>query len=242
MNKLTILHEDATKLSLPSNSVDLIITHPPYIGVDTVRYGGESKSQINSSQDLNTMLKLLKKATKEMYRVLKPNGHLIIANGKNENLDMRYVIDVEDDSKFLYADFTIQNSYEFDDFSKVEKMVTESITTWYHFVKGDQSYYNPYMVRKWNMPVWNLPFNNMDDPIDEELSKKYHVVDAMNKQIPERLIQMFSKPGHVVLDPFGGSGLVAVTAVELGRYGITNDISEDQVNSAKQRARLTLGS
>jgi hypothetical protein len=35
--------------------------------------------------------------------------------------------------------------------------------------------------------------------------------------------------------------MVAVTAVELGRIGITNDISEKQTEAAHKRAELTLG-
>jgi DNA modification methylase len=63
----------------------------------------------------------------------------------------------------------------------------------------------------------------------------------MNVEIPKRFIEMFSKKNAVVLDPFGGSALVAVTAAELGRRGISNDISEEQNKAAEQRALLTLG-
>jgi DNA modification methylase len=50
---------------------------------------------------------------------------------------------------------------------------------------------------------------------------------------------MFSKKGQVVLDPFGGSGLVATTAAEMGRMGISNDISASQTQAATERAKLS---
>lgn len=240
LKTISILHGDATKLNIPSNSVDLIITHPPYLGVDVERYGGDNTSQINSSFDAKKTLKLLTKAAKEMYRVLKPNGNLIIANGPGANTDFRFVINAVDKIGFDYMDYVIQNFYDKKEDGKSEKIVN-SHTIWFHFSKGISPYNNPYKVKKYNDAIWNIPFSNEEDPVDSELSKDFHVYDVMNKEIPTRFIDMFSMPGHVVLDPFGGSGLVAVTAYEMGRSGITNDISEKQVEAAKQRLKLTIG-
>lgn len=240
MKTISILHGDATKLDLPDNSVDLIITHPPYLGTDVQRYGGNSKDQINSSFDTKKTMKLLTKAGKEMYRVLKPGGNLIIANGHVGNTDFRFVVAAIDKIGFNYLDYVIQNFYDPKMEKHIEKIVN-SHTIWFHFSKGTSPYNNPYKVKKYNNAIWDLPFSNEQDPIDIELSKDFHVYDVMNKEIPSRFIEMFSMPGHIVLDPFGGSGLVAITAYEMGRSGITNDISEKQVESAKQRLKLTIG-
>lgn len=239
MGKIVLLQGDAVSLDLEDESVDLIITHPPYFGVDTKRYGGVESQQINSSRNRKKMLKLLNKATKEMYRVLKPTGSLIIANGPNENIDVRFFIDTIDNTGFKYVDHIIQNSYN-EKLSGLE-MIAKTTLTWYHFSKTDRLYFNPFKVRDYNNPVWNFRDENMDDEVDQKMSQEFFVLDAMNKQIPKRFIEMFSKPGQVVFDPFGGSALVAVTAVELGRVGISNDISEYQTRSAKERIRLTLG-
>lgn len=240
LKTIKILHGDATKLDLPDESVDLIITHPPYFGIDVERYGGERTGQINSSFNAKKTLKLLTKAGKEMYRVLKPNGNLIIANGPTQNIDFRFVIKAVDEIGFNYYDYVVQNFYDSKTESKSEK-ITNSHTIWFHFAKGISPYNNPYKVKKYNNSIWDIPFNNEDDPIDVELSKDFHTLDVMHKEIPKRFIDMFSMPGHVVLDPFGGSGLVAITAYEMGRSGITNDISEKQVEAAKQRLKLTTG-
>jgi hypothetical protein len=42
-------------------------------------------------------------------------------------------------------------------------------------------------------------------------------------QIPIALIQVLSKPGDVVFDPFGGSGTTAVEAIRLGRRAVLSD-------------------
>lgn len=240
MKTISIINGNATKLDIPDNSVDLIITHPPYLGVDVERYGGNSEDQINSSFDVKKTMKLLTKSGKEMFRVLKPGGNLIIANGHAETINFRFVISAIDKIGFEYHDYVIQNFYDHKIEKNIEKIVN-SHTIWFHFSKGNPPYNNPYKVKKYNNAIWDLPFSNEHDPVDIELSKDFHVYDVMNKEIPARFIEMFSMPGHVVLDPFGGSGLVAITAYEMGRSGITNDISEKQVEAAKKRLELTLG-
>jgi DNA modification methylase len=243
MDKVHLLHGDARKLALPDNSVDLVITHPPYFGVDVKRYGGSADEQINSGSD-KKMLKLLLQSVLEIQRVLKPSGSFFIANGPNNHIDIRLVLEIVNKSKFRHVEKIIQNSYGEDptmDYSIVEKIADNALTTWHHFAFPTDLYHNPFVVRKYNNPVWNLPFNNMGDPVDLALSSRFPVIDAMNKEVPKRLVEMFSKKGDVVLDPFGGSAVVAVAAAELGRVGISNDISEDQLVAAKERMKLTFG-
>jgi DNA modification methylase len=240
MSNVRVITGDATKLNVADNSIDLIITHPPYLGVDVARYGGEESDQINSSFSTKKMLKLLMKAMKEMKRVIKPSGSIFIANGSSDNLDTRFLIQALDKLGMQYHGYILQNYYSQAMDSNMER-ITNSHTIWHHFSKTRDIYFNAFKVKKYNDSIWNIPFSNEDDPIDKELSKNFHVLDVMNKEIPKRLIEMFSKKNHTVLDPFGGSALVAVTAAELGRIGISNDISEKQTQSGKMRATLTIG-
>lgn len=238
---IKLLIGDACNLDVDSNSVDLIITHPPYLGIDTIRYGGDSSKQINYSQDKSKMLKLLKKATDEMVRVLKPGGHLVIANGRDQGLDLEYIVNARKNKQLKYLDFVCQNSYGLGDTPIEDKIMSYSITTWHHFVKDGDAYYNPFITKRYNDPVWNLPENNIDATVDTLIHRDINIIDTMNVEIPKRFIEMFTKKNATVLDPFGGSALVAVTAAELGRKGISNDISEEQNKAAEQRVLLTLG-
>jgi site-specific DNA-methyltransferase (adenine-specific) len=244
LEKVTFMLGDASKLDLPSNSVDLVITHPPHFGVDTVRYGGDPNKQINATKDSKRMVKSLFKAVKEIERVLKPTGSLILANGSRGHVDARLFVQIIDNTKLTYVDRVVQNSYsckEEMDYTDYEVITSNCLTTWNHFAFPQGFYSNPFAVRKYNNPGWDLRFNNLGSPIDLELAKNHQVMDAMNREVPRRFIEMFSKKGDVVLDPFGGSGVVAVTAAELGRKGISNDISDDQVTVAKERFKLTFG-
>jgi DNA modification methylase len=237
-NNLTLLTGDALKLDIKTETIDLIITHPPYLGVDVIRYGGDASDQINVTQDKKKMLKLLLKATKEMYRVLKPNGQLWIAIGAIDTIEIEYISSVISNTKFIYLDRIIQNAYVETDLS--ERIPKHTMIVWYHLSKSENVFFNPFSIKKWNNPVWNLPINNIEDPIDKELSKSHHVFDTMSKELVVRLISMFSKKDHTILDPFGGSALVAVTAAELGRLGVSNDISDDQTKVAEKRAKMSL--
>lgn len=58
---------------------------------------------------------------------------------------------------------------------------------------------------------------------------------TLPRDVVEEMVGEFSKPGDVVLDPFGGSGLVASVANDLGRIGLSMDISFTQAQLARWR-------
>lgn len=75
--------------------------------------------------------------------------------------------------------------------------------------------------------VWHIapvPPGNLDHPA------------PFPEEIPYRLIQMYSYPGDVVLDPFLGSGQTAKVALALGRNAVGYDIVDRYVQYAARRA------
>jgi DNA modification methylase len=54
-------------------------------------------------------------------------------------------------------------------------------------------------------------------------------------ELPERLIQLYTYRGDVVLDPFVGSGTTAVTAVRTGRRYVGYDTEPVYIELAKRR-------
>lgn len=57
------------------------------------------------------------------------------------------------------------------------------------------------------------------------------------KTLPSWFIQLFTKPGDTILDPFMGSGTTCVTAVEHGRHAIGIDLIEEYLEIASNRIR-----
>ncbi|MBI3884665.1 MAG: hypothetical protein HY302_02890 [Opitutae bacterium] len=55
-------------------------------------------------------------------------------------------------------------------------------------------------------------------------------------------VEAYSRPGDVVLDPFGGTGVTAIEAMLLGRTGVQNDLNPFANFIARSIADTTLGS
>ena len=65
---------------LKDNTIDLILTHPPYANI--IKYSdGENPDDLSSISGIPTFLDELEKGIKEMFRVLKPNRHFAILIG-----------------------------------------------------------------------------------------------------------------------------------------------------------------
>lgn len=61
---------------------------------------------------------------------------------------------------------------------------------------------------------------------------------AYPRELARRCILLGSKPGDVILDPFGGSGTTGVAATELDRKSILIEINADYVEVSKRRNRV----
>ncbi len=80
--RLTILQGDALALDLPDNSVDLIVTSPPYFGLRSYQDGGEHyDGQIGAEPTPAEFVDALIAATREMVRVVKPSGSIWVNLG-----------------------------------------------------------------------------------------------------------------------------------------------------------------
>ncbi len=71
---------NAQKLSEKDNSIDLIITHPPYFNLVTYS-DGKNPDDLSSISSIPKFLDALEIALREMYRVLKPNHFCAILIG-----------------------------------------------------------------------------------------------------------------------------------------------------------------
>jgi site-specific DNA-methyltransferase (cytosine-N4-specific) len=60
-------------------------------------------------------------------------------------------------------------------------------------------------------------------------------------EIPRRAILAGSKPGDVILDPFGGSGTTGKVALELGRRAVLVELNPEYAKLCEQRCTTTRG-
>jgi len=71
-----------------------------------------------------------------------------------------------------------------------------------------------------------------------ECSNKNHSA-VFPVDLPAWFIKLFTQVSDVILDPFIGSGTTAVAAIQLGRYYVGIDISEEYINLTRERVSET---
>ena len=79
--------------------------------------------------------------------------------------------------------------------------------------------------------VWNFP---------AESARKIGHPAPFPVELPRRLIQLYTFAGDVILDPFMGSGQVALAAIQTGRQYVGYEIDPNYVALSKARIRACL--
>ena len=84
----------------------------------------------------------------------------------------------------------------------------------------------------WTDQVWD-DINRMRtlNTTQSQRRQQMHVC-PLQLDIVDRLINRYSNPGDLVLDPFGGLGTVALEALKAGRKGYTIELNEDYFRDA----------
>lgn len=191
-------------LKMPSASIDLILTDPPYgidIG-DAQTFGKTSKQKTYEDSEHETF-DMLDKVIKEMYRVLKNDRHMYIFFGIDRLNNMLKLL-----LKHGFEVHTIPIIWEKGSGSYPSQSTTyvHSYEPFFHVSKGR---------RKLNgtprdvFPIKRVPSN-----------KKIHPSEKPTELLRE-LVELSSFPGEVILDCFGGSGSTAIAAKECNRKSIT---------------------
>ena len=227
---------DSRSIKLKDNSVDLIITQAPFYRLDFSYYGGDENKQIGSEKNTKKYINSLLLVTKEMERVLKPTGSIFVCISNTEPLYSDYVSNV-----LKKTDLFLANPPFIWNWSENKKENNLGVVSFdyhfiYHFMKSPGLMYsNPYSVRKYSQSIWNIPAKDSSNKITKKLETLGFIENAFSPEIPKKLIEMFSKPKDIVLDPFGGSGTTACEAYLLNRNAISIDVSEEQTDLAKVR-------
>lgn len=228
----------AYKLPLPDKSVDLIITNPPFWKTDGVYYGGDQKEQLSHGKESpkSEYWDNLVKATKEMHRVLKDDGSLFILIGQG---DYPHLNPVEYEhivycTKELGLTLTSEVSWEINqNMYSFENLHTEH-QIFRHYTKGPNYTRNAFEISNLNPASWRIPYVE-NSP---ELSKLGGLGHGFPIELAARIIRCFTTPKSVILDPFAGTGTVAVASGLYQREGVYLDCSQDQFNVAKKRLEL----
>jgi adenine-specific DNA-methyltransferase len=205
----TIIHGDCLAVlpRIATGSVDFILTDPPYIAP-------YKPSKNNSGQSVrnNDNATWLEDSFAQMYRVLKPNACAISFYGWPKIALFAYA--------WRRAGFRTGGHIVFrKQYASQSAYVQYRHESAYVLLKGKP--------RLPEAPVsdvqeWTYTANKL-----HPTQKSVHVLTP--------LIESFTRPGDIVLDPFAGSGSTCIAATHLGRRTIGIEIDEEHHLMASRR-------
>lgn len=211
---------------LPDNSVDLILTDPPY---NIAQYstgniplpGREALNNDIASWDMVDIDP--HEFIDEFKRILKPNGNIFIFTSYNLIGKWHEVFDSEFDTFqfFIWHKTNPAPKIYKNGFLNSCEMI---ICMWN---KG----------HKWNFTNQNDMHNFFESPIcmrPERLSNPKHPAQKPVKLL-KHIISIASNPGDVVFDPFMGVGSTGVAALQLGRIFVGCEIDRVYFEASKER-------
>lgn len=248
MSYQLILGDTVEKMKeLEDESVDLVVTSPPYPGVQ--KMWGE----LFSSENFEKAHAWLDLAWNECVRVLKPGCKLCIniANtGRSPYLDNAgrvgmwahahsqvqpkgHIIWFKGEGSVQQASWgtfcNAANPLLIDQHEYIlvfKKTGDRYAPTREHTIERDD-------FLKWRNSIWTIKA--------ESATSVGHIA-PFPLEIPKRLITLYSFDGETVLDPFVGSGTTIIAAKMLNRNGIGIDHSQEYIELAADRINKAMAS
>lgn len=223
MSTIQLYNGDCLELitEIPSNSIDLIITDPPYKTIKggnksakwVSRYGGSILSK-NDGKIFNFNNVNNEKWIKEAYRVLKNGSHFYIMTNLINLFEFKKLAEK--------AGFKLHNLL-------VWEKNTCTANRWY--MKNCE-----YILffRKGKAKSINNASTKTVHQFDNIVGKKLHPTEKP-VELMKLYIENSSEIGEIVLDPFMGSGSTGIACVSADRSFIGYELDEGYFKIAKER-------
>ncbi len=226
---------------LPENSIDIIITSPPY------NFGREY-DVVDDNLEWNTYFNKLFNVFDGCIRVLKYGGRMVI------NIQPIYSYYIP--THHIISNYLMQKKLiwkgEFIWDKTVFSSIHNTFGTWLSprspYLKSTLEYIEVFskgnlskdgnkedidITKKefmdWTLTLWTI--RGVSD-----MNKWKHPA-VFPEEIPYRIIKLFSYKNDIVLDPFNGVGTTTVVAQQLKRRFLGIDISEQYCETAKKRLK-----
>ena len=266
MKKLTtnILQGDSAEVlkTLPDNSIDLIVTSPPYADQRKSTYGG-----IAPDKYVEWFLPI----SEQLLRVLKPSGTFVlnikekVVNGERSTYVMELILAMRKQGWLWTEEFIWhkKNSYpgkwpnrfrdawerllQFNKSKKFAMYQEEVMVPMGDWAKSRLKNLSDTDKRRDNSKVGSGFGKNISNWIDREKAYPTNVLHlatecnnkkhsaAFPEELAEWFIKLFTKEGDMVLDPFAGSGTTLFVAERMGRSAIGIEIMEDYYKMIKNQ-------
>lgn len=213
---------------IPDNSIDLIITSPPYEDIAGAGYTSNTKDVLF----MKLYADFLDKVFIEYYRLLKPTGQVFF-NIKSKTLDKslrppHWILFLESFDKFiLKSEIIWKYSGSFDSTKSRFHLDYEFI---YHFSKTHNININEDVgINDPLTSVWYVPHS---------ISKEDRVHPTqMPQALSDRIVMLSAKKGDMILDNFMGSGTTGISAKKYNCNFIGIELNPDNFQIAENRLK-----
>ena len=247
-----------------ANSVNLIVTSPPYADKRKKTYGG-----IPANEYVEWFLPI----SKELKRVLKPKGSFVLnikekpVNGERATYVLELILEMKKQGWLWIEEYVWHKKNSFP--GKWPNRFRDSWERCLHFTKNKdfKMYQDAVMVPmgEWAQSRIQNPSKNdhlrHDSKVKSGLSRNVsnwakremayptnvlHLATecgnvnhsaAFPVSLPSWFIKLFTKKGDLVLDPFMGSGTTALAAMSLDRHFIGTEKNEQYYKTALERIK-----
>lgn len=256
LNLDTVLHGDCETLlrTLPTASVNLVFTSPPYADNRKKTYGG-----VPAHKYVEWFLPI----SKELFRVLRPDGSFIlnikerVVAGERSTYVIELILKMREQGWLWTEEYMwhkkncypgkwpnrFRDSWERclhftkkRDFKMYQDAVRVPMGTWAKTrlkklsstdKKRDESKVLSGFgknVSNWIGKDWAYPTNVLH--LATECANRSHSA-VFPLALPEWFVRLFTVEDDVVLDPFVGSGTTAIACINLGRHYIGMELQEE---------------
>ena len=218
---------------LPDESIDLVLTDPPY------NISGLSSGVVLHNREVNTKHFgdwdygfEVAPIVKEFKRILKPKGQIYIFT--SEALFVQYRLEME---KLQFHFRNLMVWLKTNPLPKIRQVSWRNSTEYILYAGKEKTekcdYTFNWLGQQEMLNVFQTPILSGEERGQEEL---YHPTQKP-LSIVGKLMRVSSNPNDIVLDPFLGSGTTAVAAKALGRNFIGIEKNPEYCEIAEKRLR-----
>jgi len=226
---------------LPDNIIDLVITDPPFAIEFKAKKNNYHRKSTRVLEGYNEIPKekyydFTVRWMKEVYRVLKDSGSMYVFSGWN---NLKQVLMAIDDIGFIIVNHIIWK-YQFGVVTQ-RKFITSHYHCLYVCKNDEKRKFFPYA--RYGKEVCNEKGNKLHY-IDKEdvwiINREYwtgaqKTPTKLPSELIKKIIMYSSEENDVVLDPFLGSGQVAIVSKMLNRKFIGFEIVKEYYEFAQKR-------
>jgi site-specific DNA-methyltransferase (adenine-specific) len=249
---------DARDVSfIPSASVHLVVTSPPYW---TLKRYNDGPAQLGHVKDNEAFLEELSKVWREMHRILVPGGRMVCVVGdvclSRRDFGRHVVMPLHSDiavscrrigfdnlnpiiwHKISNANYEVSNGSKFLGKPYEPNSIIKSDIEFILMQRKPGGYRQPTehqrklsMIAKEDYGKWFQQIWTVTGASTKEHPAPFPA------ELASRLVRMFSFWGDTVVDPFSGTGTTMVAAMRAGRNSIGIEIDREYCKMAEDRLR-----